>query len=195
MPSSAYRSEPRGELDLDALREAQAGHPGAIRAVIDHHAPAVFGLLSRILGPAGHGTHVDDLAQETMVRVVRALPRFVPDGPAKLSTWVLTIATRLALQHLRRRRPAVVDAELAALPSPAADPEAHLCAVQLRARVQAVVAAMSPELRAAFVLSDGHGMGPAEVAAALEIAPATARTRIHRARARIRTVLERGDDA
>ena len=61
--------------------------------------------------------------------------------------------------------------------------------------VQAVVAAMSPELRAAFVLSDGHGMSPAEVAAALEIAPATARTRIHRARARIRSALERGDDA
>ena len=155
----------------------------------------VFKLLSRILGPAGQQTHVDDLAQETMLRVVQAIPRFTPEGPAKLSTWILTIATRLALQHLRRRRPNVVDVEPTTLPSSGATPEALISAAQLRSQVQAVVAAMSPELRAAFVLSDAHGLSPTEVADALEIPPATARTRIHRARARIRAALDRGDSA
>ena len=186
---------PRREFDLDALRRAQRGRPAEVRAVVDHHAPAVFSVLSRILGPAGHGSYVDDLAQETMVRVVRALPRFVPDGRAKLSTWVLTIATRLALQHLQRRRPSLVDAELSTLPCTAGNPEAALTAADLRARVQDVVAGMSPEVRAAFVLSDAHAMTPAEVAEALGIPTTTARTRIHRARARLRAVLDRGDDA
>lgn len=185
----------RREFDPAALRRAQRGRPAALRAVVDHHAPAVYSVLSRILGPAGHASYVDDLAQETMVRVVGALPRFVPDGPAKLSTWVLTIATRLALQHLQRRRPTVVDAELSTLRSPAGNPEAEFTAAELRARVQAVVAEMSPEVRAAFVLADAHGMSPAEVAEALEIPAATARTRIHRARGRIRAALDQGDDA
>ena len=195
MPTSASHFESRGELDPDALREAQEGDPSAVRAVVDHHAPMVFKLLSRILGPAGQQTHVDDLAQETMLRVVQAIPRFTPEGPAKLSTWILTIATRLALQHLRRRRPNVVDVEPTTLPSSGATPEALISAAQLRSQVQAVVAAMSPELRAAFVLSDAHGLSPTEVADALEIPPATARTRIHRARARIRAALDRGDSA
>lgn len=185
-------SSGRPEFGAQALQDAQRGDRAALRQLIDHHARPVFALLSRLLGPAGHDASVEDLAQETMLRVTTALGRFDPAGPAKLSTWVLTIATRLGLQHLKRRRPIVV-APPVPLSSPLASPEAHLCADQLRAHVQSVVAALSPEVRAAFVLADAHGMTPAEVADALQIPPGTARTRIHRARQRIRAALDRGD--
>ena len=48
----------------------------------------------------GHHGVIEDLAQETFLRVFRGLPRF--DGRAKLSTWIFTIAHRVAVDHLRR---------------------------------------------------------------------------------------------
>src|SRR5262245_16200382 len=57
-------------------------------------------------GAGGGGAGVDDLAQETFLRVFRALPGFTAMGSARLSTWILTIATRLGLDEIRRR-PAV----------------------------------------------------------------------------------------
>lgn len=185
---------PDGELDPFTLRAAQRGERRAQRRLVDHHARSVFGVLSRILSPAGKGGLVEDLAQETMLRVLGSIERFDPTGPAKLSTWILTIAARLAVQELQRRRPSMLSADAQAVDrlvdGPAASPESHAAARQLRVRVQRVVAEMSAPLRAAFVLADGYGMTPSEVAAALDVPAATARTRIHRARERIRAALD-----
>jgi RNA polymerase sigma-70 factor, ECF subfamily len=171
------------ELDVGTLRLARAGDAKAQRRFVEHHARVVFHLLSRMLHPAGRGAMVEDLAQETMVRAVGALPRFEPSGAAKLSTWVLTIASRLALKELRRPRAAAAT-ELDA--STEHGPEHELRAHRMRDRLQAVVAGMSPELRAAFVLSGAHGLTPTEIAGALEIPVATVRTRLHRARTLVR---------
>jgi RNA polymerase sigma-70 factor (ECF subfamily) len=48
----------------------------------------------------GDRNAVDDLAQEAFMRVFRALPYF--DGRAKLSTWIYTIAHRVAIDQLRK---------------------------------------------------------------------------------------------
>lgn len=185
---------PSGELDEVTLRLAQRGDARARRRLVDHYARRVFHLLSRMLSPVGRGHLVEDLAQETMLRVIGALDRFDPGGSAKLSTWIITIASRLALQELAKRRPVtvpVVEAELSG--GLGTSPEAHASAQQLRRRVRAVVAAMSPQLRAAFVLTDAQGLSPAEVAEVLGIAAATARTRIHRARTEIRRALKESE--
>src|SRR5262245_42484489 len=87
------------ELDQVTLARAQRGDEGACRTLVVTYQRPVFALLSRILR-----RNVDDLAQETFLRVFRALPRFRPAGPARLSTWILTIATRLAIDELRAAR-------------------------------------------------------------------------------------------
>lgn len=171
------------ELDVHTLSLARAGDAPAQRRFIEHHARIVFHLLSRMLQPAGRGAMIEDLAQETMVRAVGALARFDPQGAAKLSTWVLTIASRLALRELRRPRAAPVHDAPATTEH---GPEHELRAQRMRDRLQGVIAEMSPELRAAFVLSGAHGLTPTEIAAVLEIPVATVRTRLHRARALVR---------
>ena len=117
---------PDGELDPFTLRAAQRGERRAQRRLVDHHARSVFGVLSRILSPAGKGGLVEDLAQETMLRVLGSIERFDPSGPAKLSTWILTIAARLAVQELQRRKPSMVSADAQAVDrlvdGPAASP-------------------------------------------------------------------------
>jgi len=188
---------PQAELDPFTLRAAQRGDRRAQRRLVDHHGRAVFGVLSRILSPAGKAGLVEDLAQETMMRVLGSIERFDPTGPAKLSTWIVTIAARLAVQELQRKRPSMISGDAEAVDrivdGPAASPESHAAARQLRVRVQRVVRQMSAPLRAAFVLADGYGMTPTEVAEALDVPAATARTRIHRARERIRAALNEED--
>ncbi len=74
--------------DLDRLRSQD---PLAFRAFAVKHQRQVFAPISRM---TGRGPLVDDLAQETFLKAYRALPSFDPAGPARISTWLLTIATR-----------------------------------------------------------------------------------------------------
>ena len=76
------------ELDELTLARAQRGDEEACRALVVRYQRALFALLARMLGPRGA---VEDLAQETFLRAFRALPGFDRSGPARLSTWLLTI--------------------------------------------------------------------------------------------------------
>src|SRR5258705_10445850 len=99
MHAAAARTvvEPFDEL---TLRRAQRGDQRAWRDLIDRFQQPVYALIWRLL--AGRSRHrAEDLTQETFVRVLRALPRFDPNGPARLSTWILTIATRLRPNDMR----------------------------------------------------------------------------------------------
>ncbi len=91
------------ELDDLTLARARRGDREAFRELVERHEVQVFALLGRML--LGRGALVEDLAQETFLRVFTALHRFDPAGPARLGTWILTIATRLALDELKRRTP------------------------------------------------------------------------------------------
>ncbi|MBE7451655.1 MAG: sigma-70 family RNA polymerase sigma factor [Kofleriaceae bacterium] len=92
------------ELDDLTLHRAQRGDHGAFRALVERYQGPVWELVWRMVAPAGLGARAEDLAQETFLRVYRALPGFDPTGPARLSTWIFTIATRLALNELRAGR-------------------------------------------------------------------------------------------
>src|SRR5512143_2612339 len=106
---AATARRPEG-LDELSLRRAQRGEERAWRDLIARYQGAVHALAWRLL--AGRARHrAEDLVQETFVRVLRALPQFDPAGPATLTTWILTIATRLALSELRRPVPASLERE------------------------------------------------------------------------------------
>lgn len=173
------------ELDEVTLRLAQRGDGRAQRRFVDHYAPTIFAFLSRL----GIDGAVEDVAQETMVAAIGALPRFDPSGAARMSTWLLTIASRIA-RRSRRRSPTVELADEPIAPA-SASPEEYAHAEQLRDRARAVVEGLAPELREAFVLAEAHGLGATEIAQVQGVPAATARTRLHRARAKIRAVLER----
>ena len=89
------------QLDAGILARCRAQDPMAFRAFVVRYERMVFALLSRMLG---QGPEVEDLAQETFVRAYRAFPAFDVEGPAKPSTWLLTIATRLALDARKKKK-------------------------------------------------------------------------------------------
>jgi RNA polymerase sigma-70 factor (ECF subfamily) len=183
MPAAARAAEPFDEL---TLRRAQRGDEAAWRALIDRHQAAVHAVIWRLL--AGRQLHrVEDLVQETFVRVLRALSGFDPAGPATLSTWILTIATRLALNELRRPELAELAEEPAAPGGERADARAERR--RLAAAIQAAVAALPEAQRAVFVLREYHDLDYGEIAAALEIDLGTVKSRLARARGALRASL------
>jgi RNA polymerase sigma-70 factor (ECF subfamily) len=162
------------ELDELTLLRAQRGDDGACRALVERYQRPVFALISRMIG---HGPAVEDLAQETFLKAFRALGRFDPAGPARLSSWLLTIAARLAIDHARRREPA---------PMPL---HARTGSAELRSALEKAVESLPADFRAAFLLREAHGFSTAEVAQALGIEEGTVKSRLSRAREALREIL------
>ena len=177
--------KPRPSFDAALLARCREQDPAAFRAFVVAHQRMVFALLSRMLGA---GADVEDLAQEAFVRAYRAFPAFDPNGAAKPSTWLLTIATRLALDHKKRATlDASDDGDRAAS---TATPETQLEQRQLGVAIAAAAAKLPDDQRAALVLAEIHGFSTAEIAEALRVPEATAKTRLFRAREKMREALE-----
>ena len=180
----------QGELDPFTLRRAARGDARAARAFVERYQRPVFALVGRMLVGARPG-EVEDLAQEVFLRAFRALPRFDPEGSAKLSTWLLTIATRACIDELRRRRPEsgaeVIEEEQLHGDE---DPHREVDRQQLRARLIEELSALPPPQRAALVLYEFHGWSYEAIAELIEQPIGTVRSRIARARARLRDRLQ-----
>ena len=176
--ATARRTESLDEL---TLRRAQRGDERAWRDLIDRYQQPVHALIWRLL--AGRARHrVEDLTQETFVRVLRALPNFDPAGSATLSTWILTIATRLGLNELRRPESVGLDHE--PLGRERTDDDAE------RRRLAAAIASGMEKLpdaqRAVLVLREYHDLDYGEIAEVLELDAGTVKSRLSRARAAMR---------
>ncbi len=182
--ASGCRSPPSEPLDELTLRRAQRGEERAWRELIARYERPVHALIWRLL--AGRARHrAEDLTQETFVRVVRALPGFDPAGPASLSTWILTIATRLTLNELRRPEHVSLGSDPPA--------EERTDAASERQRLGALIAkgveALPDPQRAVFVLREYHELEYQDIASVLEVDLGTVKSRLARARAALRAHL------
>jgi RNA polymerase sigma-70 factor (ECF subfamily) len=116
----------------------------------------------------------DDLTQETFLRAHRALDSFRGDAPVR--SWLLSIARRVCAGELdarARRR------DLALAVRPLARHDAAAAGV---VEIEALIASLSPQRRAAFVLTQVIGCDYAEAAAICECPVGTIRSRVARAR-------------
>lgn len=170
------------ELDELAIRRAAKGDGTAARQLVERYQHRVFALISRMLWRQGRAT-IEDIAQDTFLRVFQNLGKFEVDGPAKLSTWILTIAARRSIDELRRMRPVPTDD----VRGESADrTDADVQRKQLIGAIEAAVADLSPELRAAFLLREYHQLEYTEIARSLGIELGTVKSRLARARTLLR---------
>ena len=179
---SVAHQPPATELDDATLRRAMRGDADATRQMVELYQARVFALVSRMLSGRGRAT-IEDIAQDTFLAVFRQLAQFDTRGSAKLSTWILTIAARRAIDELRKQRPALL-AEPERAGEARADDRAQRR--ELALVIEAAVRDLSPELRAAFLLREYHGLDYAEIARALQIDLGTVKSRLSRARSGLR---------
>jgi RNA polymerase sigma-70 factor (ECF subfamily) len=189
-PATAYMApgptHDSSELDAATVEACRAADPAALRAFVLRYERLVFAFLSRTLGA---GPHVEDLAQEVFLRAVRALPRFDRAGAARPSTWLLTIASRLVIDERRRRRVPTELLEAESRASGAETPETERRRAEIGRALERAAAKLSPEQRDVFVLAEFHGLEMKEIASVLSVNEGTVKTRLFRARERLRILL------
>jgi RNA polymerase sigma-70 factor (ECF subfamily) len=179
------------ELDPPTIARAAAGERNACRALVQLYQVRVFALVTRML-PGRDRATIEDTAQETFLDVFRRLREFRVDGPARLSTWILTIAVYEAIDELRRLRPSPrAHVEVATT----ARTDDATCRREVRAAIEAALVDLPPDMRAAFILREYHDLEYSEVAEALAIDIGTVKSRLARARAALRDRLAEVHDA
>lgn len=140
----------------------------------------------------GDPATADDLLQETLLRIARGLPEF--EGRSSVKTWAFKIATRVAIDHSRRpdTRARTVDVDAAGdFPLAELDTDERLVVDEMNACVREVIDTLPEDYRAAIVLHDLQGLTARETAEICGCTLATAKIRIHRARAKLREALNR----
>lgn len=130
----------------------------------------------------------DDLVQETLARGLNRIGQL--RETEKVGGWLFAIMNRCWLDHLRGLRDEVDDAVLAELPADQPTPEGHAERRETASRVRAAVAALPLGQRQVVTLVDLEEMSYAEVAAVLAVPIGTVMSRLCRARAALRQLLE-----
>jgi RNA polymerase sigma factor (sigma-70 family) len=163
--------------------------PPAWEDIVRDHSARVYRLAYRL---TGNQHDAEDLTQETFVRVFRSLHTY---APGTFEGWLHRITTNLFLDQARRKQRIRMD-------TMGEDSDRYVSGDQLGAPerafehgnldtdVQQALAELAPEYRAAVVLCDIEGLSYEEIAVTLGIKLGTVRSRIHRARARLRESLE-----
>lgn len=190
----AHTREPDDADETAALlRRARTGEVAAFNVLVLRHQDAAYSLALRFLGSR---QAAEDITQEAFERAYRNLMSFRGE---RFRSWLFTIVANAARDELRRqrRRPqrsldeARDDPDRATLdpPDPGPQPDAVALQSELRAHLEHALRALPDDWRLVVVLSDVHGMSYAEVAVCVGVPEGTVKSRLSRARGRLRDIL------
>ncbi|WP_437318709.1 RNA polymerase sigma factor [Sorangium sp. So ce385] len=173
-------AERGGPDDRALVRALVAGEPWAAAAVWNRHAPKVFRIVARVLGP---GADAEDLTQDVFVSVFSKVPGL--RDPDALGSFIVSVTLRMLKWELRRRRVRRIlhlseSAELAELPEQAVEP-VDSEAREALGRLYAILDTLNADDRTVFVLRHMEGMSLPEIAEAAGVSLATVKRRLSRA--------------
>jgi RNA polymerase sigma-70 factor (ECF subfamily) len=177
---------------LQLVRRAQSGDLDAFNLLVLAHQDQAYSLALRFMGqrPAA-----EDATQEAFLRAYRSIRTFRGD---RFRAWLLTIVANACRDELRRRRrrpvqslDAGVDRETAAFdpPDPGPTPEDGALNAALRVALERALLQLPEDWRLVVVLSDVHGLSYEEVAQVAALPLGTVKSRLSRARGRLRDIL------
>ncbi|CAN5920220.1 sigma-70 family RNA polymerase sigma factor [soil metagenome] len=175
--------------DHDLISRIRAGDDTAFDAVIDRHADHVYAICLRYFG---NPHDAEDASQAAFLACYRGLAGF--RGRAALSTWLYRVTTNAChdLARRRSRQPQTVplddrrDGGDEPFDQAALD---RLAAAELQPQLLDALAQLDDDQRRAVVLRDVVGASYAEIAEAQAVAVGTAKSRVHRAHARLAEIL------
>ena len=164
--------------------------PESSRYVFEDVAEDLSGPLRRYLERlVGDSSIADDLLQDTLLKIARALPGF--EGRSSVKTWAFTIATRVATDHFRRPQNRARMVEISDIAHTLdAETDENLVVDEMNSCVREVIDSLPEDYRTALVLHDLEGQTAAQVAEIAGCSVATAKIRIHRARRRLKEALD-----
>ena len=177
----------RADADLDTLLTHVAkGDQAAFEALYDQLGASVYGLIRRVLR---NPSQAEEVAQEVLLEVWRAASRFDP-ARGSAATWVLTIAHRRAIDRVRAEEAATAREQRTAEVPAATDEVAETVEASMDAeRLRRCLAGLTELQRESITLAYYGGYSYAQVAALLDTALGTIKTRIRDGLSRLRACL------
>jgi RNA polymerase sigma factor (sigma-70 family) len=158
-----------------------AGDQDAFSVLVERYKDAVQNLAYRMLSNA---TEAEDVTQEVFVRAYTQLATYKPVH--KFSTWLLSIASHLAIDQLRRRRFLALPLEdvpfLEWITDLGAGPEQTALQGEQQDEIQTYLRRLPSKYRAVIVLRYWYDFSYEEIASALQLTPPLVKARLHRAR-------------
>ena len=188
-PSSAAENAVQS---AELVARAQAGSKQAFGELVRRYRPRILALALHL---CGNESEAEDIAQEVFFKAYCKLASF--EGRSEFFTWVYRMAVNRSLNARRdrsRRRETTMDdprVDIAVAVDAAGDPAR---AAELRQVYSLLIAALDrlpPEMRTSVVLVALQGLSQAEAAVVQACSPGTVAWRIHEARQRLRTAVER----
>ena len=198
----AYASEGRINIDEASLvKRCQQGDSAAMERLILRYQNRIYNVILKICADPDDAA---ELTQETFVKIIENINRF--EGRSGFYTWAFRIAVNLTLNYCRRNVKLgfrSLDAEQVQYNSDAKQllrqflsddsslepavvaQNREMCKIAVEALVQ-----LDDAQRAVIVLRDIEGMDYARIAEVLDIKLGTVRSRLSRARSRLRQILE-----
>lgn len=180
-------------ISLEALRN---GDRKEFARLVDAYSTPIYRLALKILGDP---QDAEDVLQETFIKALSALPTF--EGRSSLSTWLYRIAVNEALMLLRRRKPETLltdndgdedesgQSESAYLIDWCCLPEEELLSDEAQRFLDKAIAQLPENLRLVFWLRDVEGLSIKETAETLGLSETNVKTRLLRARLKLREIL------
>lgn len=176
---------------LDALRRQDRD---AFAELVEGTSGQIYHLLLRMLA---NEQDAEDALQETYLKAFQALPNF--EGRSSLKTWLYRIAANEALMVLRKRKPQPQTVEIdkddeeIEEPREIVDwcclPERELLDQETRTKLTAAAQRLSENLKMVFLLRDVEGLSGEETATILGLSIDVVKTRLLRARLKLREEL------
>jgi RNA polymerase sigma-70 factor, ECF subfamily len=170
--------------DLELTRRSQAGDTEAFGELVTKYRTEIF---TMIRGVVRNEHDAWDLAQEGFLKAWQSIHRF--EGRSSFYTWLYRLTMNVTIYSLRRkgRREEVElnDAIPSSLPGPAMNCQR----TEIRERVTAALAKLSPKHRAVIVLKELEGLQYHEIAEILNLSVGTVMSRLFYARKKLQSLL------
>lgn len=185
--AEAISSQMKAGAIVEAMSDAELvelilkGNQEVFSVLVERYKDAVQNLAYRMLGNA---TEAEDITQETFVRAYTQLATYKPVH--KFSTWLLSIASHLAIDQLRRRRFLALPLEdvpfLEWIVDVGISPEQSALQGEQQDEIQEYLQRLPSKYRAVIVLRYWYDFSYDEIATALKLTPPLVKARLHRAR-------------
>ncbi|MFQ5504372.1 MAG: RNA polymerase sigma factor [Planctomycetota bacterium] len=193
------------DRDASLVGRVKTGDMDAFTELLDAYQGRVYRMITRML--SRNRETAEDLTQEVFLRVFRGIPEF--QGDSSFSTWIYRITTNVCISELRARKAMKRDKPTLSLDapiggageegslrmnpeSPAPDPAVQVERAELFEACRRAIEALPTLWRVILTLRDLEGRSYEEISEVLELPIGTVRSRLHRARSKVRTLLEGG---
>ncbi len=180
--------------EADLVAWAREGDEVAVRELIRRYNPRLFRVARGVLS---NDSAAEEVLQESYIAAFTQLHTF--RGASRFSTWVTRIVLNQAKMHWRRQRPTqeydtVTETDLTGSASVVnfpgvEDGETYTARRELQRLLEDALSQLPPEFRLPFLMYEVEQMGVLAIARDLDINPATVKTRLFRARRKLREIL------